>query len=321
MAKQATLRRPTEISLAQAARLLRQGGLVAFPTETVYGLGADATNDHAVARIFAVKNRVRFNPLIVHVGTRAEAEKLAVFNPKALRLADAFWPGPLTIVLPRSADCPVSYLATAGLETIALRIPADPLAQELLTAFGGPIAAPSANPSGRISATSAAHVTSGLGNAVDLVLDGGPCRIGLESTIIGLHGPVPVLLRPGGMPREAVEAVTGPLAAPDPHARPEAPGGLPRHYAPQLPLRLNAEAVAADEGLIAFGPEPLEGAGRMLNLSTRGDLLEAATNLFAHLHALDRDDLAAIAIMPIPEDGLGEAINDRLRRAAQREVA
>lgn len=311
--------KPSDAALKRAAELLREGRLVAFPTETVYGLGADATNDHAVARIFAAKRRPRFNPLIVHIHARQDADSLAVFDARADALADAFWPGPLTLVLRRAPRSPVSLLACAGLDTVALRVPAEPVARDLLAAFGGPIAAPSANPSGRISPTTAEHVAAGLGTDVDLILDGGPCRIGVESTIVGLAEKEAVLLRPGGMPREAIEAIVGPLRAPDPHAAPRAPGALRRHYAPHRPLRLNALTVHGDEALLAFGPAPPRGAQTVLNLSARGDLVEAAANLFSYLRALDRPGIRAIAVMPIPDDGLGEAINDRLRRAAARE--
>lgn len=307
---------PTDAALRRAAEILRAGRLVAFPTETVYGLGADATNDHAVARIFAAKRRPRFNPLIVHIRARNSAKRLAVFDSRAEALAEAFWPGPLTLVLKRAADCPVSMLACAGLETLALRVPAEPVAHDLLEAFGGPIAAPSANASGRVSPTTAEHVTAGLGSEVELILDGGPCRIGIESTIVSLAGPQALLLRPGGMPRDAVEELIGPVSAPPPGATPQAPGGLSRHYAPGRPLRLNAASVHSDEALLAFGPAPPRGAAAMLNLSKRGDLVEAAAHLFAYLRALDRPGVSAIAVMPIPDEGLGEAINDRLRRAA-----
>jgi len=311
--------KPTDASLRRAAELLRAGGLVAFPTETVYGLGADATNDHAVARIFAAKKRPRFNPLIVHLRARAGAERIAVFDARAEALAEAFWPGPLTLVLERAAASPVSLLACAGLGTVALRVPAEPVAHDLLEAFGGPIAAPSANPSGAVSPTTAAHVAAGLGADVDLILDGGPCRIGIESTIVGLTGPQALLLRPGGMPRGALEALIGPLSVPPRNAAPLAPGGLPRHYAPGVPLRLNVSSLHSGEALLAFGPTRLHGAVAARNLSERGDVVEAAANLFAYLHELDRPEVSAIAVMPIPEEGLGEAINDRLRRAAMRE--
>ena len=302
-------------AVAAAAEALRAGWLVAFPTETVYGLGGNALDDKAVARIFAAKGRPSFNPLIVHVADLTTARRFARFDARAEMLATALWPGPLTLVLPRTADCPVSRLASAGLPTVALRLPKHPAARELLGACGLPLAAPSANPSGRLSPTAAAHVAAALGDQVALILDGGPCAVGLESTVIGLAGPEPLLLRPGGLPREAIEALIGPLGEPD-DARVQAPGMLASHYAPNLPLRLQASEVGGGEALLAFGAKPLAGAGLTLNLSARGDLTEAAANLFALLHALDRSGLAGIAVMPIPEAGLGLAINDRLRRAA-----
>lgn len=306
---------PTAEAIAQAGRLLATGGLVAFPTETVYGLGADATDDRAVARIFAAKARPRFNPLIVHVAETRAAKELAIFDERARSVAERFWPGPLTLVLPRREGCPVSLLATAGLGTLAIRVPAHPVAAALLRAAGRPVAAPSANRSGSISPTTAAHVLASLDGAVDLVLDGGPCRVGLESTILDLSGPRPALLRPGGVPREALEPLVGPLAtATEAGARPTAPGQLTSHYAPALPVRLAADAARPGEALLAFGPAAP--AGTTLNLSPSGDLEEAAAQLFAMLRALDRPEFTAIAVMPIPERGLGAAINDRLRRAA-----
>jgi L-threonylcarbamoyladenylate synthase len=302
--------------IADAAAILKAGGLVAFPTETVYGLGADATDDRAVARIFAAKGRPHFNPLISHLATPDEASALGRFDNRATALARAFWPGPLTLVLPRTADCPISLLAGAGLATVALRVPAHPLAHALLAAAGKPIAAPSANRSGAISPTTAAHVQASLGDRVDAILDGGAAQVGLESTVIDLSGDEARLLRPGGVARAAIEAVIGPLAAPDAAGPLRAPGLLESHYAPLLTLRLNAKDPAPDEALLAFGPKVPQGAALMLNLSKRSDLTEAAANLFAHLHALDRPGRRAIAVMPVPEEGLGEAINDRLRRAA-----
>ncbi len=304
-------------AIAEAGRLLRAGRLVAFPTETVYGLGGDATSEEAVARIFAAKERPRFNPLIVHVPGIEAAEALACFDARALRVARAFWPGPLTLVLPRRADSPIARLASAGLDTLAIRVPAHPVAQAVLRAAALPIAAPSANASGRISPTTAQHVAASLGGRVSLIVDGGPCPVGLESTVLDLTGETPVLLRPGGLPRETLEALLGEVAerAGD-AAAPHSPGRLPSHYAPGLPLRLNATSVRPDEALLAFGPEPPEGAAVVRNLSPRGDLEEAAANLFAYLHELDRPDLVAIAAMAIPNRGLGQAINDRLQRAA-----
>jgi len=301
-----------------AARALRAGRLVAFPTETVYGLGGIATDDRAVAAIFEAKGRPRFNPLIVHVADRAAAQALARWNKLAERLAARFWPGALTLVLPRAPGCPLSPLVSAGGDTVGLRVPAHPVAQALLEATALPVAAPSANPAGGVSPTTADHVAEGLGAAVDLILDGGPCRIGLESTVLDLSGGAPRLLRPGGVTRGALEAEIGPLAAgpADAGQAPRAPGQLASHYAPARPLRLEARSVAADEALLAFGPRPLAGARATLNLSATGDLAEAAANLFAMLRRLDRPDVRAIAVMPIPPRGLGEAIHDRLERAA-----
>jgi L-threonylcarbamoyladenylate synthase len=307
----------TPETLAQAAGLLREGRIVAFPTETVYGLGGDATSDAAVAAIFAAKGRPLFNPLIVHVPGLAEAETLAVFDERARRAARHFWPGPLTLVLRRCDDCPVSLLASAGLDTIALRVPSHPVAQALLRATGRPLAAPSANRSGRVSPTEADHVAAELRDAAVLILDGGPCAVGLESSVLDLSGAEPTLLRPGGLTLEALTEILGPVAvaAGDPSA-PRSPGQLASHYAPRLPLRKGAMSARPGEALLAFGPNPPSGFAAMLNLSPRGDLVEAAANLFAMLRRLDRPDFAGIAAMPIPETGLGRAINDRLRRAA-----
>ena len=300
------LRGADDFSISEAARILRRGGLVAFPTETVYGLGADATNGEAVARIFAAKGRPRFNPLIVHVRDLAQAETLAEFTPEARELAHAFWPGALTLVLPRAKDCALSLLASAGLDTIALRAPSHPLAQMLLAAAERPIAAPSANASGRVSPTAAAHVAEELGDMVDLILDGGATPLGLESTVIGFQGGKPVLLRPGAIARERLP----PLVARS-GATISSPGQLESHYAPRARLRLNAQSAEDGEALLGFGPYDAD-----MNLSPRSDLNEAAANLFAMLRALDAKGTARIAVMPIPEHGLGEAINDRLRRAA-----
>ena len=307
---------PTPASIAKAARLLREGKLVAFPTETVYGLGADATSDAAVAAIFAAKGRPRFNPLIVHVENPAQAERIGVFEARARELAKRFWPGALTLVVPRRAECGISWLASAGLETIALRCPAGVVAQNLLGAFGGPIAAPSANRSGAITSTTARHVVESFGTLVELVLDGGRTQFGLESTIVGLTEPRPTLLRPGAIAREEIEVVIGALGvASDCADAPHSPGRLKSHYAPVKRLRTNATTVGADEALLAFG-KPLAGAKHMLNLSETGDLREAAANLFAMLRALDRGDASAIAAMKVPRHGLGDAINDRLQRAS-----
>jgi L-threonylcarbamoyladenylate synthase len=310
---------PTPAAITKAARLLREGKVVAFPTETVYGLGADATNDEAVTSIFAAKGRPQFNPLIVHASSIAVAERFGVFDARAKALAARFWPGALTLVVPRAKDCGISWLATAGLETIALRVPAHTIAQDLLGAFGGPIAAPSANRSGFVSSTSAQHVAESLGDVVELVLDGGSTRHGLESTIVGLTSERPTLLRPGAIPRAEIEAVVGSLGTAHEHTdAPHSPGRLKRHYATVRPLRLNASSVQGDEALLAFGAA-VKGAAVTLNLSEARDLKEAAANLFAMLRVLDRANVRGIAVMPVPADGLGEAINDRLQRAAVRE--
>ena len=314
-----TISDPTPAALSRAARILRDGDVVAFPTETVYGLGADATSDRGVTRIFEAKGRPQFNPLIVHVTTPEQAAEHAIFGDLARELSRRFWPGPLTLVLPRQVNCRVSCLATAGLETIAIRCPAHPVAQALLQAFGGPIAAPSANPSGTVSATSARHVAEGLGRSISLILDGGPSMHGLESTIIGLTGSRPTMLRSGAIPRADLEAITGRLGQADDHeTAPHAPGRLRRHYATSKPIRLNARSIAGSEALLAFGP-PLAGSSITMNLSESGSLPEAASNLFSMLRALDRTSADAIAVMPIPNHGLGEAINDRLDRATVRE--
>jgi L-threonylcarbamoyladenylate synthase len=305
-------------AIARAARLLRDGELVAFPTETVYGLGGDATSDRAVARIFHAKGRPRFNPQILHVPGLAEAAPLAVFDERARLAARHFWPGPLTLVLPRRSDSGLSLLASAGLDTIAVRAPRHPVAQSLLRATGRPIAAPSANRSGRVSPTMAAHVAAELSESLALILDGGPCPVGLESTVLDLTGTVPVLLRPGGVALEELAELLGAIETPrGDAAAPRAPGSLPSHYAPDLPLRLDAREARPCEVLLAFGPEaPPPGFAEGLWLSQTGDLAEAAANLFALLRRLDRPEFTGIAVMPIPERGLGRAINDRLRRAA-----
>lgn len=306
-------------AIDEAARLLRAGGLVAFPTETVYGLGAIATDETAVARIFEAKGRPRFNPLIIHLPSRARVGDAVETTRDAERLADAFWPGALTLVLPRRADAPLSLLASAGLPTLAVRVPAHPGAQALLEAVGAPVAAPSANASGRLSPSTAAHVAASLGDRVDLILDGGACPVGLESTIVDVSGDAPTLLRPGGVAAEEVERVLGrTLARPNGAASetaPTAPGMLASHYAPGLPIRLEAQEIGPGEAYLAFGETAPDGAA--LSLSETGDLREAAANLFAMLHRLDdADRFSGIAVAPIPEIGLGRAINDRLRRAA-----
>ena len=312
----------------EAARLLRAGRLVAFPTETVYGLGADATNSRAVAAIFDAKGRPHFNPLICHYPDASAAFAHVVADGLARRLAASFWPGPLTLVLPRRVTCPVALLAGAGLDSLAVRVPAHPLALAVLRAAGRPVAAPSANRSGRISPTTAAHVHQELDGRIEAVLDGGPCAVGLESTVLDLCGAGPVLLRPGGIPAEAIEAIAGPIGRPITPARAEAartlrsPGLLVSHYAPTLPVRLDAAAADPGEALLAFGPipDPPDDAAAAFQLSERGDLVEAATRLFAGLRRLDEDGLRlglrGIAAMPIPAHGLGLAIRDRLERAA-----
>jgi len=305
-------------ALDEAAALLRRGGLVAFPTETVYGLGGDAGDAAAVARIYAAKQRPDFNPLIAHLADPEEAARFGVLGATATRLARRFWPGALTLVVPRRPDCRIAELASAGLPSVALRVPSHPVAHRLLALAGVPVAAPSANRSGRVSPTAAAHVAEELDGRVDLILDGGPSELGLESTVVACLGERAMLLRPGGVTAEAIEAELGrrlDRPAHDP-ARPHGPGLLSSHYAPGLPLRLQAAAVAADEALLAFGPEVPAGALATLNLSPAGDLTEAAANLYAMLRALDRPPARAIAVMAVPGQGLGLAIADRLRRAA-----
>jgi L-threonylcarbamoyladenylate synthase len=304
-------------SVARAAKLLRDGRLVGLPTETVYGLAGDATSDRTVAAIFAAKDRPEFNPLIVHVADVGAARRLVDFDSRAEALAARFWPGPLTLVLPRRAGCGISLLCSAGLDTLAVRLPAHPVAQAVIRAAGRPLAAPSANPSGRVSPTTAQHVAAGLGAKVALVIDGGPCGVGVESTVLDLTGPTPVLLRPGGAPEEDIEAVAGKVARPPAAAGPvKSPGMLASHYAPRLPLRIQARDVKPDEALLAFGADVPKGARMTLNLSPDGDVVEAAQHLFDYLRRLDASGARAIAAMPVPERGLGRAINDRLRRAA-----
>ena len=319
----------TRVSRADAAAVgdavhcLRSGGLVAFPTETVYGLGADATNAHAVARVYDAKGRPAFNPLISHVTGEAAAQKLAQFDGNAAKLAKAFWPGPLTLVLPKADACPVAELATSGLDSIAVRVPHHDVAQKILAAFGRPVVAPSANRSGHVSPTTAGHVLADLRGRIELIVDGGATPVGVESTVVACLGH-PMLLRPGGLPREDIERVLGCTLASVPAKTtaddaPLAPGMLTSHYAPRTLLRLDAKTVAAGEALLAFGSSPVEGAASAkatLNLSPSGDLIEAAANLFSHLRALDGAGAQMIAVMPIPHEGLGDAINDRLKRAA-----
>jgi L-threonylcarbamoyladenylate synthase len=309
-----------DVSVAEAAACLRAGGLVAMPTETVYGLAGDATSDLAVARIFAAKGRPAFNPLIAHVLDLTAAQREASLDSNALRLARAFWPGPLTLVAPVAPDCRVSLLARAGLDTLALRAPSHAIARALIAAAGVPLAAPSANRSGRVSATEAAHVLADLGGRVEWVLDDGPTPHGLESTILAcLDGKVR-LLRAGALPVEDIEAVIGaPLSGPDAGlgAPPNAPGQLPSHYAPRARLRLDALHVGENEAALDFGGALAGSRAKFrLDLSPSGDLVEAAARLFAALRALDAAGAAAIAVAPVPMGGLGTAINDRLRRAA-----
>lgn len=312
-----------EAAVRYAARCLKEGGLVAFPTETVYGLGASATDPTAIARLYQAKGRPAFNPLISHVSDLSAARAIGRFEAAAEALAKAFWPGPLTLVLPRAAGCKVADLATAGLETIAIRVPAHGVARAILREFAGPVVAPSANLSGHVSPTTAAHVKSDLDGRIDLVVDDGAVKVGIESTIVGCFGQ-PMLLRPGGLPREEIERVLGRVLVQPPQdterdsAQPLAPGMLASHYAPRTHLRLNADSVEQGEALLAFGP-PAQGeehAVAVMNLSARGDLNEAAANLFGYLRSLDAKAARTIAVMPIPSHGLGEAINDRLRRAA-----
>ena len=314
-------------AVAEAAALLRGGELVAFPTETVYGLGADATDGRAVAAVFAAKGRPRFNPLICHYAEAGAAFADVAADARARALAERFWPGPLTLVLPRRPECRVDLLTGAGLDSLGVRVPGHPLARALLRAAGVPVAAPSANPSGAVSPTTAAHVLEGLAGRIAAVLDGGACPVGVESTVLDLTGGRAALLRPGGVPAEAIEAALGgPLdCAAAPGEAPRGPGMLASHYAPALPLRLGAAAVEADEALLGFGPAMPAGAAAAWNLSKAGDLAEAASRLFAGLRWLDAEGarlgLRGIAAMPVPGTGLGAAINDRLARAAAPRVA
>lgn len=312
--------------IADAVRLLRTGGLVALPTETVYGLGCDATDPLAVASLYDAKGRPSFNPLIAHVPDLTAARRVGLFTQAAERLASRFWPGPLTLVVPalEGATC---ELARAGLASVAIRVPAHPAAQALLAAAGRPIAAPSANRSGHVSPTTAAHVLADLDGRIDLILDAGPCAVGVESTILDCTGGTPVLLRPGGLAREAIEAALGiPLAtaAPSPETSgsktgPLAPGMLASHYAPSVPVRLGVHEIRPGEALLSFAgarPPGSETAALVRDLSPSGDLVEAASRLFALLRELDAAGAQGIAVVPLPRHGLGEAIADRLRRAA-----
>jgi L-threonylcarbamoyladenylate synthase len=301
--------------LQRAAELLHDNRLVAFPTETVYGLGGNALSDAAVAAIYSAKGRPSFNPLIVHVRSLEEAMAHAAFNPHAERLAQRFWPGPLTLVVPRRAGCALSLLVSAGMDTVAIRIPAHPLAQALLAESGLPVAAPSANRSGKISPTTAGHVREELGDSIGMILDGGPCSLGIESTVIDMTGDTPIILRPGSITDTQIAEITGHVAWANEHSAKSSPGMLASHYAPEKPMRLNAVYADAHEALLAFGPAT-RNHPVCENLSEMKDLEEAAANLFRMLRLLDASDAASIAVMPIPETGLGIAINDRLRRAA-----
>jgi len=309
---------PSATAIAAAAAVLRRGGLVAFPTETVYGLGADATNANAVAAIFRAKGRPAYNPLICHVADLDGARRLGVFDARAMRLAEAFWPGALTLIVKRAADCPASQSVSAELDTIAIRVPDHELALALLAETGCPLAAPSANRSGAVSPTTAGHVVESLDDKIDLILDGGACRVGVESTVLAVDGAVPVLLRPGGVTMEMLREVVGPIDLPDEANpdQPKSPGMLESHYAPRLAVRLDATTVEAGEALLAFGPDVPPGAATTLNLSPSGDLEEAAAHLFDYLRELDLDTCTGIAVMPLPDRGIGRAINDRLQRAA-----
>ncbi len=316
---------PNATGISRAASLLRSGELVAFGTETVYGLGADATRPTAVAKVFAAKGRPHFNPLIAHYPSAEAALAHLEASPLALKLAEAFWPGALTMVLPRRVTCPVALLAGAGLDTLAVRVPAHETALALLREVGVPIAAPSANRSGQVSPTTAAHVLDGLDGRIAAVLDSGPCPIGVESTVLDLTGSRPFLLRPGGVSLDEIEAIVGPVQRgvmtedATRSASFRSPGLMVSHYAPTLPVRLRATAVEASEALLAFGPA-LSGAGAVFQLSEAGDVIEAASRLFEGLRLLDRDGarlgLSGIAVMAVPEVGLGLAVNDRLQRAA-----
>ena len=298
-------------AIAEAAAILKRGGLVAIPTETVYGLAADASNAEAVARLYETKGRPRFNPLIVHVTGPKMAKTVAEWPELGAKLAGTYWPGPLTLVLPKKPDAAIADIANAGLDSIALRAPAHPAARTLISAFGAPLVAPSANPSGSVSPTTARHVAEGLGERIDLILDGGACPVGVESTVVAIDEDRAILLRPGGLSRVQIEPITGPLAAPQDGTPLASPGMLKSHYAPGAAVRLNVTEPAPGELLLGFGD-----IGGHLNLSEAGDLAEAATRLFSALRELDARGPKGIAVAPIPDQGLGEAINDRLQRAA-----
>jgi len=321
MSDDAQIRDATDDAIARAGTILAGGGLVAFPTETVYGLGADATNARAVAAIFEAKGRPHFNPLIVHFGDTADAMALGTLTTSARALAERFWPGPLTLVVPRPADTPLAELVSAGLDTVAVRVPAHPLARRVIRAAGRPLAAPSANASGQVSPTRARHVADSLAGQVDLILDGGACAVGVESTVVDTTRTPPVILRHGGIPRELLERALDAIAEADTATdTPASPGQLPSHYAPSHSLRLDAREVAGDEGLLAFGDDVPPGAAVTRNLSPSGELREAAANLFAMLRDLDRQPVRGLAAVAIPDHGLGRAINDRLRRAKHWDV-
>ena len=326
----ATLKQASAQSIAEAAAFLRAGQLVAIPTETVYGLGANALDGVAVAKIFAAKGRPQFNPLIVHVPDAVRAEEFVVMNDAARRVAAQFWPGPLTMVLPRRAGCAISELCSAGLPTLAIRVPVHKVAQELLRAAGVPVAAPSANASGTISPTTPMQVVASLGDKIDFILAGGPCAVGLESTVLDLSGDMPMVLRPGAVSADDIAKILEQPVGYDlgDHGHDvKSPGQLLKHYAPSTPLRLNAVDVVPGEALLAFGSLKFMGVrgggfakdlpgDRLRNLSDEGDLYQAAANLFRMMHELDRADHAGIAVMNIPDTGIGVAINDRLKRAA-----
>ena len=315
MSANSTLCSPSADNIERAARCLKAGDLVAFPTETVYGLGADATNDKAVAKIFTAKGRPDFNPLIVHLPDLESAQKIVEFDEMALLLAQRFWPGALTLVLPRKKDCPISLLASAGLDTLAVRVPANPLALDLLNTCGLPLAAPSANPSGQISPTQAKHVADGLDDKIAIILDGGTCKIGVESTVVGFDDDSNiVLLRPGGVTKEQLQTICPTVTEANKDSAITSPGMLTSHYAPSCPVRLNATEKQKDEAFLGFGREYEEMS--TINLSIAGDLTEATANLFSALHLLDEEGYKSIAVAPIPMVGLGVAINDRLQRAA-----
>jgi L-threonylcarbamoyladenylate synthase len=318
ISKETRILRADAAAIAEAAGVLRAGGLAAFPTETVYGLGARADDPRAVAALYAAKGRPSFNPLIAHARDLETAKRLGDFSNAALVLADKFWPGPLTIVVRASANDPVCELARAGLDTVAIRVPSHEVARALLASVDFPIVAPSANRSGHVSPTTAQHVADDLSGKLDLILDGGPSKGGIESTIVDFSGDTPRLLRSGGIARSEIEKITGPLAGAS-KDEVSAPGMMASHYAPKAPMLLNANSVRSEQALLAFGPSLPEGAGnalKMLNLSPSGDLTEAASNLYAYLRALDLVNAKAIAVSPIPNEGLGEAIRDRLQRAA-----